>query len=84
MKNYTFPISPLGHAHEKGCFGNTSKTASDLFVFTFFSINAENFIAFDARSILSLWVAQAICRRHLPTFLLQRWLRIGSSSLSST
>lgn len=50
----------------------------------FFSINVENFIAFDARSILSLWVAQAICHRHLPTFLLQRWLRIGSSSLSST
>lgn len=43
--------------HEKGCFGNTSKTASGLFVFTFFSINVENFLAFDTRSILSKWVA---------------------------
>lgn len=54
------------------------------YLFYFFSINVENFIAFDARSILSLWVAQAICRRHLPTCLLQHLLRIGSSSLSST
>lgn len=43
--------------HEKGCFGNTSKTAFSLFFCFFLHFNSENFLAFDTRSILSKWVA---------------------------